>query len=76
MGVREAARVTVLVLAAEEEDVLVTEAPPQRVLDGALVHMDDVDAHSERASAAGGTILLEPEGDRWMVARSDATEAR
>jgi uncharacterized glyoxalase superfamily protein PhnB len=50
------------------------------VVDGALVYVDDVDAHYERAQAAGATILSEPEdsghgriyraedveGHRWM----------
>ena len=50
------------------------------VVDGALVYVDDVDAHCERARAAGATILREPkdepvgrlynaadvEGHRWM----------
>jgi uncharacterized glyoxalase superfamily protein PhnB len=51
------------------------------VVDGHFVHVDDVDAHYERAVAAGATILSEPaepgygyrvyvaedvEGHRWM----------
>jgi uncharacterized glyoxalase superfamily protein PhnB len=55
------------------------------VIDGVLVHVDDVDAHYRRAKAAGATILSEPEdgpparryrvadceGHRWMfMARS------
>ena len=50
------------------------------VVDGVLVHVDDVDAHLERARAAGAEILREPEdapfgrlysaadaeGHRWM----------
>lgn len=50
------------------------------IVDGVLVHMDDVDAHCARARAAGATILSEPEdapfgrlyraedleGHRWM----------
>ena len=51
------------------------------VIDGHFVEVDDVDAHYERASAAGATILREPEepgigqriysaedleGHRWM----------
>ncbi len=50
------------------------------VVDGALVHVDDVDAHFDRARGAGATILREPEdqpfgrlytaedieGHRWM----------
>jgi uncharacterized glyoxalase superfamily protein PhnB len=50
------------------------------VVDGVLVYVDDVDAHCERARAAGATILFEPkdepygrlynaadlEGHRWM----------
>jgi len=33
------------------------------VVDGVLVYVDDVDAHFQRARAAGATILSEPEGD-------------
>lgn len=33
------------------------------VIDGVLVHVDDVDAHFRRAKAAGATILSEPEDD-------------
>jgi len=50
------------------------------IIDGVLVSVDDVDAHFERAKAAGATILSEPganpdgkryraedlEGHRWM----------
>lgn len=50
------------------------------VIDGALVYVDDVDAHYQRAKASGATILSEPEdgfpgrryraedleGHRWM----------
>ncbi len=50
------------------------------IIDGALVYVDDVDAHFERARHAGATILSEvesggpgkryraedPEGHRWM----------
>jgi uncharacterized glyoxalase superfamily protein PhnB len=49
------------------------------VIDGVLVHVDDVDAHYERARAAGATILgpmednigrlyraEDLEGHRWM----------
>jgi PhnB protein len=50
------------------------------IVDGTLVYVDDVDAHCERARAAGATILREPkteaygrlynaadpEGHRWM----------
>ena len=32
------------------------------VVDGVLVYVDDVQAHFERAKAAGATILSEPEG--------------
>jgi uncharacterized glyoxalase superfamily protein PhnB len=32
------------------------------VIDGVLVYVDDVDAHFQRARAAGATILSEPEG--------------
>ena len=55
--------------------------PNHLVIDGHFVEVDDVDAHYERASAAGATILREPEepgigqriysaedleGHRWM----------
>jgi uncharacterized glyoxalase superfamily protein PhnB len=33
------------------------------VIDGVLVHVDDVDEHFRRAKAAGATILSEPEDD-------------
>jgi PhnB protein len=33
------------------------------VVDGVLVYVDDVEAHFQRAKAAGATILSEPEGD-------------
>jgi PhnB protein len=33
------------------------------VVDGVLVYVDDVEAHFQRAKAAGATILTEPEGD-------------
>ena len=50
------------------------------IVDGALVYLDDVDTHCERARAAGARILVEPsdapygryysaedhEGHRWM----------
>jgi uncharacterized glyoxalase superfamily protein PhnB len=51
------------------------------VVDGTLVHVDDVDAHAEQARRAGATLLSEPEdqpygarvyrvedleGHRWM----------
>jgi uncharacterized glyoxalase superfamily protein PhnB len=55
------------------------------VIDGVLVHVDDVDTHCARARAAGATILSEPEdqegigirhyraedleGHRWMFAQ-------
>jgi PhnB protein len=53
------------------------------IIDGVLVQVDDVDAHCERARAAGATILREPkdepygrlynvadvEGHRWMFQR-------
>lgn len=55
------------------------------VVDGHLVHVDDVDAHHDRARAAGAVILREPEdveaagtrlysaedveGHRWMFAQ-------
>ncbi|MGH9870055.1 MAG: VOC family protein [Candidatus Polarisedimenticolia bacterium] len=32
------------------------------VIDGVLVHIEDVDAHCERARKAGASILSEPEG--------------
>jgi uncharacterized glyoxalase superfamily protein PhnB len=55
-------------------------------IDGTLVYVDDVDAHFERARAAGATILREPktepygrlynaadlEGHRWMFFESPA----
>jgi uncharacterized glyoxalase superfamily protein PhnB len=54
------------------------------IVDGALVHVDDVDAHYERAREAGATILREPEdqpfgrlysaedleGHRWMFMKA------
>jgi uncharacterized glyoxalase superfamily protein PhnB len=56
------------------------------VIDGVLVEVDDVDAHFERARAAGATILSEPEdvpdvgvrhyraedpeGHRWMFSQN------
>ncbi len=54
------------------------------VLDGVWVQVDDLDAHFERARAAGATILSEPEsgpvgrqyraedpeGHRWMFAQA------
>jgi PhnB protein len=54
------------------------------VIDGVNVYVDDVDAHCERARAAGATVLSEPEnvpygdrryraedleGHRWMFAQ-------
>ncbi len=50
------------------------------IVDGVMIYVDDVDAHCERARAAGATILREPktepygrlynaadpEGHRWM----------
>ncbi|HEY3070238.1 MAG TPA: VOC family protein [Gaiellaceae bacterium] len=53
---------------------------PPNVVDGVLIYVADVDAHCERARAAGATILREPkdepygrlynasdlEGHRWM----------
>ena len=57
------------------------------IVDGVLVHVDDVQGHYERAKAAGATILSEPEdgpagrryraedaeGHRWMfVQRASA----
>ena len=54
------------------------------VIDGVLVYVDDVDAHSQRARDAGATILSDPEdteygirhyrvedleGHRWMFAQ-------
>jgi len=59
------------------------------VIDGVLVEVDDVDEHFERATAAGATILSEPEdvadfgvrhyraedpeGHRWMFSQDIAT---
>ena len=57
---------------------------PPYVIDGVLVLVDDVDAHLERARAAGAEILREPkdepygrlyvaadpEGHRWMLMQS------
>jgi uncharacterized glyoxalase superfamily protein PhnB len=57
---------------------------PPNVVDGVLVYVDDLDAHCERAHAAGATILREPaeepygklysaadiEGHRWMFMRA------
>jgi uncharacterized glyoxalase superfamily protein PhnB len=54
------------------------------VVDGVWAQVDDLDAHFERASAAGATMLSEiedgpagrlyrtedPEGHRWMFAES------
>lgn len=54
------------------------------IIDGVLVHIDDVDAHFERARAAGATILSpvedgpggkryraeDLEGHRWMFSQS------
>jgi uncharacterized glyoxalase superfamily protein PhnB len=54
------------------------------IVDGVLVYVDDVDAHCERARAAGARILREPqddpygrlynaadlEGHRWMFMQS------
>ena len=54
------------------------------VVDGILVHVDNVDAHYARAKAAGATLLCEPtdaapgrlyraedlEGHRWMFIQS------
>jgi len=55
------------------------------VIDGHLVEVDDLDAHYERARAAGATIIREPEdpgigrriytaedpeGHRWMFGQS------
>ena len=56
------------------------------VVDGVHVYVDDVDAHFERARAAGATILREPEdqpfgrlysaedheGHRWMFMTAPA----
>ena len=47
--------------------------PPDRVRSGVYLFVDDVDAHFERARAAGVEILEEPEsqafGDRTYLAR-------
>jgi uncharacterized glyoxalase superfamily protein PhnB len=54
------------------------------IVDGALVHVDDVDEHYDRARGAGATILREPEdqpfgrlysaedleGHRWMFMKA------
>lgn len=59
------------------------------VIDGVLVHVDDVAAHCERAKRAGATILSEPEegppgrryrvedleGHRWMFMERDVTDS-
>lgn len=37
------------------------------VIDGVLVYVDDVDAHFERAKAAGATILSPVEGQRYRA---------
>lgn len=56
------------------------------IIDGVLVHVDDVDRHCERARKAGATILTEPEasphgrhyrvedleGHRWMFMSATA----
>jgi uncharacterized glyoxalase superfamily protein PhnB len=56
------------------------------IVDGVMVYVDDVDAHCERARAAGATILREPaaepygrvysaadlEGHRWMFFQEPA----
>lgn len=58
------------------------------IIDGVLVHVDDVDAHFEHARAAGATILREPEdqpfgrlysaedheGHRWMFMKENPPE--
>jgi len=57
------------------------------VVDGVLVHVDDVEAHYERARQAGATILTapesgppgrryrvaDPEGHRWMFMERETT---
>jgi PhnB protein len=71
-------------LAAESETVRAMLETPY-VVDGVAVYVDDVDAHCERARAAGARILSEPEdnpgvgqrqyraedpeGHRWMFAQ-------
>jgi uncharacterized glyoxalase superfamily protein PhnB len=35
------------------------------VIDGVHAYVDDVDAHFERAKAAGATMLSEPEDTPW-----------
>jgi uncharacterized glyoxalase superfamily protein PhnB len=59
------------------------------IVDGVLVYVDDVDAHVERARAAGATIIREPkdepygrlynaadlEGHRWMFLQPPDQEA-
>ena len=56
------------------------------IVDGVLIYVDDVDAHCEKARAAGATILREPstepygrlynaadpEGHRWMFFQTPA----
>jgi PhnB protein len=65
---------------AEERERTRRWLGPPYVVDGVLIYVDDVDAHCERARAAGATILREPtaepygrlyaaadpEGHRWM----------
>jgi len=59
------------------------------VIDGVLVHVDDVAAHYERAKGAGAIVLSEPEegppgrryrvedleGHRWMFMERDLAES-
>jgi len=59
------------------------------VIDGVLVHVDDVAAHYERAKGAGAIVLSEPEegppgrryrvedleGHRWMLMERDLAES-
>ncbi|MDP9295573.1 MAG: VOC family protein [Actinomycetota bacterium] len=54
------------------------------IVDGVMIHVDDVDGHAERARSAGATILREPkdepygrlynaadlEGHRWMFVQA------
>jgi uncharacterized glyoxalase superfamily protein PhnB len=73
-------------LAAESEAARKMLETPY-VVDGVMVYVDDVDAHFDRARAAGARILTEPEdnpgvgqrqyraedleGHRWMFVRPD-----
>lgn len=68
----------------EESDLVAQMYEVPWALDGVWVRVDDLDAHFERARAAGATILSEPEagpvgrqyrvedpeGHRWMFAET------